>query len=169
MVATATLLVFAAIVGLVAVSAFFSSTEIAIFSLPIDRVRALGETAAGRRLGQLRGNPHRLLVTLLVGNTLVNMAVASLATVLAIQTLPPNVAVPVATVGAAGVVLVFGEILPKSWGLGNAEPWSLRAAPIVHAIELALYPLVSVFDWLTRRFAATTSAKAEIEELVLDD
>lgn len=169
MVATATLLVFAAIVGLVAVSAFFSSTEIAIFSLPTDRVQALGETAAGRRLGQLRGNPHRLLVTLLVGNTLVNMAVASLATVLAIQTLPANWAVPAATLGAAGVVLVFGEILPKSWGLGNAEPWSLRAAPIVRGIELALYPLVSVFDWVTRRFAAATSAEPEIEELVLDE
>ncbi len=54
MVATATLLVFAAIVGLVAMSAFFSSTEIAIFSLPIDRVRALGETATGRRTAPIR-------------------------------------------------------------------------------------------------------------------
>jgi len=169
MVATATLLTLLAVAGLTIASAFFSSTEIAMFSLPTDRLTTIADTPAGRRLTQLRENPHRLLVTLLVGNTLVNMAVASLTTVLAIQTLPPNLAVPAATIGAATIVLVFGEILPKSWGLGNAEPWSLRAAPVVRAIELVLYPLVSIFDWLTSRFAAATSAEPDIEELVLDD
>lgn len=166
--AAATLLVLAAILGLVATSAFFSSTEIAIFSLPTDRLPALSNTPAGQRLAQLREDPHRLLVTLLVGNTLVNMAVASLATVLAFETLPGNLAVPVATLGSATLVLVFGEILPKSWGLGNAESWAVRAAPIVRGIELALYPLVSLFDWLTGRFAAATNAESGIEDLVLD-
>lgn len=169
MVATATLLVLAGVVVLVAVSAFFSSTEIAVFSLPADRVTALAETQAGHALGRLRADPHRLLVTLLVGNTLVNMAVASLVTVLAVQTLPSRLAVPAATLGSATVVLVFGEILPKSWGLGNAERWAVRAAPIVQAVALALYPLVGVFDWVTRGYAAATSGEPEIEELVLDD
>lgn len=168
MVAIATLVVLVAVVGLLAVSAFFSSTEIALFSLPADRLTVLSREPGGRRLGQLRANPHRLLVTLLVGNTLVNMAVASLVTVLAIQILPSNLAVPAATIGSATVVLVFGEILPKSWGLGNADSWSLRAAPIVHGIQFGLYPLVSLLDWLTRRYATVTSGEAAIEDLVLD-
>ncbi len=95
------------------------------------------------------------------------MAVASLATVLAIQTLPPNWAVPAATFGAAGIVLVFGEI-PRSRG-GSGTPNPGRSAPHPSFTPSNSRPLVSVFDWLTRRFAATTSAKAEIEELVLDD
>lgn len=169
MVATATLLVLASIAGLIATSAFFSSTEIAVFSLPADRVAALDATPGGRTLDALLANPHRLLVTLLVGNTLVNMAVASLATVLAIRILPPNLAVPAATIGSATAVLVFGEILPKSWGLGNNASWSVRAAPVVRGVELVLYPLVSVFDWLTRRYAAATSGESTIEDLVIDD
>lgn len=151
------------VVVLLAASAFFSSTEIAFFSLPAEWTASTGSDGAESALGALRGNPHRLLVTLLVGNTLVNVAISSVVTVVAASTLPPGVAVVVATVGASAVVLVFGEILPKSFGLGHAEEWALSSARPLAVVQLLLYPIVVVFDVLTRRLGVLVGGSQEIE------
>ncbi len=173
----------AAVVVLVALSAFFSSSETAIFSLPapataadsageaVDSGTGAGANDAGadaRALARLRSNPHRLLVTILVGNNLVNVAVSSIATVVLVEAFSTGVAVTVATVGVTTVVLVFGEIVPKAYGLGNAERWSLRVARPLGAVEWVLWPLVTVFDAVTRRLSTAIGGNQDVEEPYLD-
>ncbi|WP_251329882.1 CNNM domain-containing protein [Haloplanus pelagicus] len=154
------------LLGLLAASAFFSSTEIAVFSLPeewlADRVTAGDDRAA--ILADLREDPHRLLVTLLVGNNVVNVAISSVLAVLLASHFPEGVAVVLTTVVASSVVLVFGEILPKSYGLGNAKTWALRMARPIRIVERVLLPVVVVFDIVTRRAGAALGGDPDIEE-----
>ena len=154
-----------AVIVLLACSAFFSSSEIAVFSLTPAWIhdRAAGNDTRARVLQELHGDPHRLLVTVLVGNNVVNIAIASIVTVLVASVLPPGQTVTVATVVVSVLVLVFGEIVPKSFGLGNAETWSLTVARPLRVIELALLPLVIVFDLLTRRLGTMVGGRETIE------
>ena len=145
-------------------SAFFSSSETAIFTVPDDWVAAnAAESSEARTLADLREDPHRLLVTLLVGNNVVNVAISSIVTVLVVQNLPPGPAVVATTVITSVLVLVFGEIVPKSYGLGNAEAWSLRVAPVVSLVEKGLSPVISVFDWVTRGINERIAGEPDIE------
>lgn len=156
--------------GLLVASAFFSSSETAIFSLSQTWLaeRAADGDADAVRLADLREDPHRLLVTLLVGNNAVNVAISSLTTLLLVEFLPPAWVVPVATVVVSSVVLVCGEIVPKSYGLGNAETWSLRVVGPVAAVERLLYPLVVAFDVVTRAASDRLGGRPDIEDPFVD-
>ncbi|WP_233738100.1 hemolysin family protein [Halocatena pleomorpha] len=149
---------------LLGVSAFFSSSEIAMFSLASHRIEALAqEHAAGRTLQQLKTDPHRLLVTILVGNNLVNIAMSSLATGLLAQYVSQSVAVTVATIGITALVLLFGESAPKSYAIENTESWALRVSRPLKLAEYVLLPLVITFDFLTRLVNRVTGGRAAIE------
>jgi Mg2+/Co2+ transporter CorB len=158
------------VVVLLAMSAFFSSSESAIFSLGPGWIEETAETGgpSGRVLQALREDPHRLLVTILVGNNLVNIAFTSIVTILVTAWVPPGLAVVVTTLGVTTVILIFGEIVPKSYGLGNAQRWSLRVARPLSIVERALGPLVRVFDILTRRLTVVLGGEPDIEETYLD-
>jgi CBS domain containing-hemolysin-like protein len=155
------------IVVLLGLSAFFSSSEIALFSLPNHRVERMAEegTRSGAVLKDLKSDPHRLLVTILVGNNLVNVAMSSIATgVLAFYVGNQGVAVVVATLGITALVLLFGESAPKSYAVDNTESWSLRVARPVRFAEIILMPLVWLFDHLTRIVNKITGGRSAIEE-----
>ena len=165
-----------AFVGIVATivlllcSAFFSSSETAVFSLPrewIDRQAATDDRRA-RVLKELYDDPHRLLVTLLVGNNIVNIAIASVMTVLVTSYLPAGPAVIITTAITSSLILIFGEIVPKAFGLGNAEYWSLTVALPVQLVERALSPLITLFDGVTRRMNAYISVESDIEKPYTD-
>jgi Mg2+/Co2+ transporter CorB len=160
-----------AVAGLVVLSAFFSSSETAIFTLSEEWLAAQADSTDPdvSTLVALRRDPHRLLVTILVGNNVVNVAVASITTVLLIDVLPAGPAVSVATVLASVVVLVFGEIVPKSYGLGRAESWATRVARPLSLVERLLSPLVFVFDRLTRGLTAVVGGDPDVEEQYLDE
>ncbi|MEF8870831.1 MAG: DUF21 domain-containing protein [Haloarculaceae archaeon] len=66
-------------------------------------------------------------------------------------------------------LLVCGEIVPKSYGLGNAEEWSLWMVKPLTAVERVLYPLVFIFDGLTRKISAMLGGDEHIEEPYTDD
>lgn len=158
-----------AVVVLLAFSAFFSGSEIAIFSLERHRLEALvergGEVRDGRarRLQRLRENPHRLLVTILVGNNLVNIAIASIVSVILAATVSPAAAVIISTFGISALVLVFGEITPKSYGVANAESVALRVARPVALVQRVLYPVVVLFDEVSRAINRVTGGGDDIE------
>lgn len=158
-----------ATVALLACSAFFSSSETAIFSLPasLDAVAGVDDTRE-TALTALREDPHRLLVTLLVGNNVVNVAISSIVTVLVARSLPPGPAVVAATVVTSTLVLVFGEIVPKAYGLGNAVEWSLTVAPVISLVEKFLSPLISLFDWVTRGINRYIEGDTDIERPYVD-
>ena len=155
---------------LLGLSAFFSSSETAIFSLPAEWFERQADSDDPRAgvLKELYDDPHRLLVTLLVGNNVVNIAISSIITVLVASYLPSGAAVAVTTVCTSFLVLVFGEIVPKAFGLGNAETWSLRVASPVRLVERALSPLITLFDGITRRMNADISGDASIEKPYTD-
>lgn len=176
------------ILALVVVSAFFSSSETAIFAAvdesgdsdgdalgddeatdSPDGATAESETRAAATLRRLKADPHRLLVTLLVGNNVVNVAIASLSTAILLEFAPPGAAVTLATVAASVLVLIFGEIVPKSYGLANARAWSLTVAGPIALVERALYPVVVVFDLVTRRLNALLGGDHAIERHLTDD
>lgn len=159
---TVTLVAIVAILALLAVSAFFSSSEIAIFSLPADWVAQQAASGDSRALvlEELTDDPHRLLVTLLVGNNVVNIAISSITTVVVASYLQPGLAIVVTTGITSLLILVFGEIVPKTYGLGNARRWSLTVATPVRLTGRVLSPLITVLDaltgWLTRYISGET-------------
>ncbi|WP_336327853.1 hemolysin family protein [Halovenus sp. HT40] len=156
-----------AITILLGLSAFFSSSEIALFSLPDHRVDTMAEEGepGSQALQYLKSDPHRLLVTILVGNNLVNVAMSSIATgLLAFYIGNQGVAVGVATLGITALVLLFGESAPKSYAVDHTESWSLRIARPLRFAEVILMPLVWLFDHLTRIVNKITGGRAAIEE-----
>jgi len=120
-------------------SAFFSGAEIAFFSITEARLKALADEGhKGAKLGlKLRSNPQRLLSTILIGNNFVNMAAASLVTLIAIR-LFGSEAVAVAIGFLTFMVLLFGEIVPKTLCAKHAET----------AVKILAYPIY----WLEKLF-----------------
>ena len=146
-------------------SAFFSSSEIAMFSLPPHRVDALvtDNIPGAEILKGLKEDPHRLLVTILVGNNIVNIAMSSIATGLLSYYFSQSVAVLTATFGITALVLLFGESAPKSYAVENTESWALRIARPLKISEYLLLPLIVTFDYLTRQVNRITGGRGEIE------
>ncbi len=162
---TQTILGVVAILFLVAMSAFFSSSEIAMFSLPKHRVESMVEEGIPNAdiVDDLKSNPHRLLVTILVGNNIVNVAMSSIATALFGIYLSQGQAVFAATFGITTLVLLFGESAPKSYAVENTESWSLRVSRPLKVAEYTLMPLVVLFDHLTRLVNRVTGGGTAIE------
>ncbi|RZV12016.1 CBS domain containing-hemolysin-like protein [Natrinema hispanicum] len=154
-----------ALVGLVGLSAFFSSSEIALFSIPKHRVEGMAEDGipGAERVKALKEDPHRLLVTILVGNNIVNIAMSSIATAILGLYLGGLTAVTVATLGITAVVLLFGESAPKSYAVENTESWSIRVAGPLKVAEKLMFPLVVLFDYLTRQINRLTGSTGAIE------
>jgi len=162
---TVTALGVVAILVCLVLSAFFSSSEIAMFSLAKHRLDALIEEGASgaETLAELKGDPHRLLVTILVGNNLVNIAMSSIATGLFAIYLSQGEAVFAATFGITALVLLFGESAPKSHAVENTESWALRTAGPLKLAEYVLMPLIVTFDYLTRVVNKITGGRSAIE------
>jgi len=152
--------------SLIALSAFFSSSEIAMFSLADHRVEVLTNDGVpgSQTLKALKSDPHRLLVTILVGNNLVNIAMSSLATGLLVMLgFGQGQSVAFATFGITALVLLFGESAPKSYAVENTESWALRIARPLKFAEYLLLPLIVVFDYLTRVINRVTGGRSTIE------
>jgi putative hemolysin len=162
---TVTALGIAAVVVLIALSGFFSSSEIAMFSLPQHRVDAMvDEGLSGAALVRaLKEDPHRLLVTILVGNNIVNIAMTAITTGLLGLYFGGAAAVVISTFGITAIVLLFGESAPKSYAVENTESWARRIARPLKFAEYAMYPLIVLFDYLTRQINRLTGSTGAIE------
>ena len=150
---------------LIGLSAFFSSSEIAMFSLAKHRVDSMVEDGipGSKVVSELKANPHRLLITILVGNNIVNIAMSSIATAIVGIYFDPGTAVLASTFGITTLVLLFGESAPKSYAVENTESWALRIARPLKYSEYVLLPLVVVFDRLTRAINRVTGGRSAIE------
>ncbi len=141
---------FAAIVVLVLLAAFFAASEGALIS--ISRLRALSMQEKGlaraRDVLLLVEDRQRFLTTVLVANTLVLLGAESLATWLAIELGIPQAAL-VATLVMALLVLLFGEIIPKTIAVADSERWAVRLAMPMRAVAWVLSPFVRLMLWIT--------------------
>lgn len=127
-------------------SGYFSATETAFTSL--NRVRMKNLVNAGderaKKVLELEENYDNLLSTILVGNNLVNIALTSVATLMFVDLLGAYGAT-VATIVVTIVVLIFGEISPKSLAKENPEKFSMFSAPLIHFLMVLLKPVNWIF------------------------
>ena len=129
-----------ALVALLLLSAFFSGSETAFCALSRAKVRRLRDSAgrSGRAVDRLLSVPGRLFMTVLVGNTLVNVALSSIIAALAMTFLPAS-GIYLAIIVSTFLLLVFGEITPKTFAVHNAEAVSLfTAGPLLWFSRLIL-------------------------------
>ncbi len=136
---------------LVCLSAFFSATETAFSSLNRVRVKRLAEEGSARAAQtlQLLSGYDKLLSTILIGNNIVNITAASLGTVLFVRALGDTGAT-VSTAVITVVVLIFGEITPKSLAKESPEKFALFVTPVMRALVWGFTPLTFVFGkWKT--------------------
>lgn len=132
-------------------SGFFSGSETALIGISRERVHLLAEeSSSGRKLEQLIAQPERMLSTLLVANNAVNVLSASVATLLFISLLGETWGPWIATVVMTAVLLVFGEITPKTIAARHPEAFSLRVAPTIWNLSKVLTPIASFFTMITR-------------------
>lgn len=135
------------LVLLVLGSAFFSSTETAFTSANKIRLKSLASAGNKRAALALKilDDYDTLLSTILIGNNIVNIVATSLATVLFTKWLGGEFGVTVSTVVMTVVVLIFGEITPKSLAKEVPEKFAMFAAPIMRFLSLVLTPLNALF------------------------
>ncbi len=148
------------IVVLVLLSAFFSSSETAFSSVNKIRLKNYAEqgSSGAKRALKIANNYDKALTAILIGNNIVNIASSSLATVLFTQAFGAD-SVVVATLVMTVVVLIFGEILPKSMAKENADSYSITIAPILSLIMLVLTPFTAFFAWLKNSFVKLVGNK----------
>ncbi|MFR8034802.1 MAG: HlyC/CorC family transporter [Lachnospiraceae bacterium] len=135
------------IVFCIVMSAYFSATETAFSSLNRIRIKNMAEKGNKRAALVLRlsNNYDGLLSTILIGNNIVNITSASLATVVFVRYLGEEAGASISTVVTTIVVLIFGEISPKSIAKENAETFSMFSAPILNVFMKILTPVNFLF------------------------
>ena len=132
-----------ALVLLIGCSAFFSSSETGLMTLNRYRLRhhAKAGDKAAQRASKLLERPDRLIGLILLGNNFVNILASSLATIIAIHFLG-DAGIVASTVTMTLVVLVFGEVAPKTLAALHPERIAFPAAAVLAPLLKAFYPLV---------------------------
>ena len=136
------------LVILIALSAFFSSAETALTTLSSVKVRAMADEHPTKKvltLQKILNNRNKLISAILIGNNIVNISASSLMTSLVIRVWG-NTAVGVGTGILTLIVLIFGEIVPKTWAMCNNEKLSLAYASVIYFLMQMLTPIIFVID-----------------------
>ena len=156
----------------IVLSAYFSATETAFSSLNKTRLKAISDKGDKKAAAALKTaeNYDKLLSTILIGNNIVNIALASMGTLLFVDLLG-NKGATVSTVVITVVVLIFGEITPKSIAKDFPERFAIFSTPIINAFITVLTPLNFVFSaWkslVSKLFKSDKKSKMSQEELLL--
>ncbi len=144
-------------------SAFFSASETALSS--VNRIRLKNKADSGNRKAKsamhLADDFDRTLSTILIGNNVVNIASASIATIVATALLGASGAA-VATGVVTVLVLIFGEILPKSYAKENAEKVSIAIAAPLQWLKAVLRPVVWIFVKIKHIFTGRKSNELNV-------
>ncbi|MFN3700423.1 MAG: HlyC/CorC family transporter [Alphaproteobacteria bacterium] len=142
-----------AIFILLLLSAFFSGSETSLTAASSARLHALekdGNSRAGL-VNRIRAHKDRMIGALLLGNNLVNIMASALATSVLIK-LFGETGVLYATIAMTLLVLIFAEVLPKTYAFHNADTMAMRIAPIVRVIIVIFAPVTEAVTWIVRRF-----------------
>ena len=160
------------IVVCVVMSAYFSATETAFSSLNRIRVKNMAEKGNQRAelVLKLSERYDNLLSTILIGNNIVNIMMASVSTVLFVRLIDSDAGASVSTAVSTVVVLIFGEISPKSIAKESPEKFAMFSAPIINVLMKILMPLNWLFaQWkklLSRIFESSEDTGITEEELL---
>lgn len=146
-------------------SAWFSGMEIALFSLSSSQVKvmSLAKKRHSHLLQKILQNKTKLLATMSLGNNLVNIGAASLATVWAVENFG-SAGAGIATGVMTLLILIFGEMYPKTWFHLNATKVALFFSPWVYFLEILFFPLVFCLELLLKSLTKNKK-QAELSEL----
>ena len=135
------------IIACIVMSAYFSATETAFSSLNRIRIKNMADKGnkKAKLVLRLSENYDSLLSTILIGNNIVNIASASLATVLFVKLLGDEAGPSVSTLVTTVVVLIFGEVSPKSIAKESPEKFAMFSAPILNVLRIILTPFNFLF------------------------
>ena len=143
--------VLGAILFLLILSGFFSGSETAFTAASRGRLHRFEQQGSRRAaiVNRLRAQPDRLIGAILLGNNLVNILASALATSLLIG-IVGAAGVVYATIAMTFLVLVFGEVLPKSYAIHNADRMALAVAPLLRPIVFLLAPITRTVQVIVR-------------------
>lgn len=133
------------VIILVFLSCFFSSAETAFSTVNRVRMRTLEEEGNKRaaRVDKILENYSKMLSAILIGNNIVNLSASSLATTLAMRvSIPVGIATGILTI----VILLFGEIIPKTWAMLSSEKITLAYSGIIYGLMQIMTPVIFVVD-----------------------
>ncbi len=152
-------------------SAFFSWTELALMSIPEHKLESLIKRKKywSSALRKIKENNDRLLITILIWNNLVNVYTAALATSIAIwiwikMWIPQATVIWIATWIVTFFLLLFWEIIPKSFATKNATKISLFVAPIYKILMFVLYPFITFIEVIIRVFSSNKKLEKMTDE-----
>lgn len=137
---------------LIVMSGFFSGSETGLTAISRGRIHALEKegNSRARMVSDLRKDKERLIGTILLGNNLVNIGASALSTTLAMQLFGYE-GVAVATFILTLLIIIFAEVLPKTYALQNSDRTALWVAPVFVVLVKLSYPFTSVVSYIVRK------------------
>lgn len=156
---TETAIIIGAIGLLIALSGFFSGSETALTAASRPRMHHLAGAGNGRAgaVERLTQDRERLIGAILLGNNAVNILASALATSVLISVVG-DAGVAYATIGMTLVILVFAEVLPKTWAIRDADRFALRVAPVLGPIVWLLSPIIRAVQLIVSATLSVTGA-----------
>ncbi|SON57861.1 Magnesium and cobalt efflux protein CorC [Hartmannibacter diazotrophicus] len=153
---------------LLLMSAFFSGSETALTATSRARIHALerGGDQRASIVARLIGNRERMIGAMLIGNNIVNILASALATS-ALLKLFGQAGVAVATVVMTTLVIIFSEVLPKTWAIGNPDRFALTVSRPIRLIVALLGPLAALVQWIVRGILSLFGLKIDAGVAVL--
>lgn len=159
---TEIILIIAAIIGMLLLSAFFNASETALTAHSRARMHALeqeGNTRA-KLVNRLLKNPEQLIGAVLLGNTLVDILAASLASGLGVILIGPA-GVAYATGIMTVLIVIFSAVLPKTYALAFSDRIALLLAPLMRVMIFVLLPFTNAIQWVVRLLLKLTPSKED--------
>ena len=156
---------------MIILSAFFSASETAFSSVNLIRLRQYAEDGrpGAKKALNVAERFDEVLLAILIGNNIVNLASASLATIVATEVLHLGASgAPIATAVMTILIIIFGEILPKSYAKENSESLTLAIGTIYYYMIIIMKPLIKIFMVL-KDFVAKLYRKKDDEPSVTED
>jgi len=165
----------AALITLIGLSGYFSGLEVALVSIRPSKIEQLikNKVKGAKTLRKLKSNPSRMMSSVNLGNNLASIAATALATDIALKLFGDEglaIAIGIMTF----LILVFGEITPKTYCNANATKVAVRHSRILLAFSYALFPIIWVFEIITKGMIRLTGSsdippgltEDEIKEIV---
>ena len=159
-----------ALASLIALSGFFSGLEVALVGVRRSKVhQMLNEKLPGSKsLHKLKSNPSRMMASVNLGNNLVNVAATALATDIALNVFgDQGLAIVIGVM--TFLILVFGEITPKTYCNANAPKIALKYSRVLLAFSYVLYPIVLMFEKITKGIISLTGSEQEPPRLTEEE
>lgn len=146
-------------------SGFFSGSEVALVSLTLARVRHMVDSKklSSRFIQKLKDNPERMLATILIGNNIVNIGASAMMTSIIIDIFN-NYAVAIATGIMTLLILIFGEITPKSLATRNNATISQLTAPIIWYLSIILAPILYILEKMLKLIGIKQKEEPSVTE-----